>query len=408
MAETRLAPLALAAVLVLGPLQWITLVDAGLQLKPVHLPLLALVAATAVLLAIGPARRLPAGLAHDLTALSLAASAPALVLAVSLAWSEAPAAPTALRLAKDLAHLVFALVLAVALARAPRRQIARAVLAGAALSVIVAVTAVVASLLAHGIDPAALVLRAFGSGAPGLLQFAVFRAVFTAADGTVASVALRHTLFGFFVLAFFLLPWAAVQAQTRWARPLALCTGAAILALAMLGLSRSTWAALALGGAIYLLARPAAWRTIVPAVALAGALAALGPGIFGERLAAVAEDGRLAQARLALDAIDAAPLFGHGFGETVRYDGRDVPVHNAVLNGWLSAGAPGLVAALLLPALLAAWICLGPTGRAPPLAPLLALPLVRLMVGGSGGVVDLPSWCAIAAYLALARDRGGR
>lgn len=410
-ARLRIDP-ALVAILALGPVQWVTLADPGLAVKPVHLPLA--YAALRGLLRPGPL----AGLAPGLFAAGFAAYLAA--LALGLFGAADPAAGARLLLKLTL-HAGLALGLARDLARLSLRRIFDSLLLGGALAALIFVTLAAVTLARHGMSLTGMLVQAVTTGNAALLQFQLFLTLFNGGEAGAGAertpASLRQVSMGFFYIAALgALPALMRPAAGRRRLMAAAGLGAAMLLIAA-SLSRSL--ILALGLALALMLAAGAGRRadrallgLIGAALLGAMLVALRDlsGLFElveTRFGGISEDGRLLQFRLTLEAIAEAPLFGQGTGhmQEFRAGSRNM-VHNLFLSAWVQAGAAALLSALVFTLALAGLMAAGVlrhrhAPRRLAAALLLILPLARSQVGGQGGNFALSEWVAISLALAI-------
>ena len=422
-AEHRLDALLLAAV-VLGPIQWITLLNVGLALKPVHVPLalMALLAMTTPAASLGfltqQLSRPPQAVFWGALALYL------YVLTASAMWSDAPFRGLSF-LFKQVVYGGLALGFAAYLIRCPRGSVWRtAAWAGLASA---GSFFLIASLVleSRGVSMVGLVTTAIATADYKRLQFGLFLYLFNTTEalrtGDALGTPLRHTSLAFIGLAM-VLSAAALQTKHLLRRDrIAAWVGiAACLALVLISVSRSTLLASVLAfatmGMGFLInrnmPRVPMWAGLVLIVAgtlSASVLLVTGGGGVGQivatRLGEVAHDGRLLIYAASLDRMEGYELFGHGVGAQVPFLGKEGYVHNSILAGYYMAGIPGLFAALAYVAGLV-WIYFdslkpGQPPAAYALAGLLAFPIMRSMVGGENGAFNLADWLCVGVVLAL-------
>lgn len=415
----------LLAVFLLGPIQWVTLANVGLALKPVHLALL--------WAGVEGFRRLPqvsARLAPPpaLIVFALAFLAYVGMLTASLSWT-AETGDGASFIAKQIVYSLGALGLALHAAAISREKLIHtlriAPLVSAGFFLLVATVV----LQSRGISLFAVVGMALKTANPTLLQFAIFLNLFNdpaaLASGEHTAPALRHTALAFILAA--MVGCAATYAShvraggfVRLIMVSGMILGAAVV---LLSVSRSLIVAMLLAGG-YLIAagllrgpRMTLPRLLGLAALLFGSVvfslsAESVFAILGQRFANLGDDGRLAMYAASLDVIAAAPFLGHGVGHEVVTHAKAHQVHNLFLSAWLQTGVPGLLAALTyIAALIVLMVQTLLRSRVDPfvgaLGSLLALPLLRSQISGEGGSFTLAEWCCIsilAGSVVLSRE----
>lgn len=410
----------LALVFVLGPVQWVTLVDTGLALKPVHLPVIlcALAGFARAGRARGAAARASVAAAGPLALVYVAYLA---VLLTGVFPADDPGRGAAL-VAKLWLQAVLAAGVFLYLLRLPVRRICDSVVAGGLMGAGVFVALAWMTLAAHGQSLPGLVAEALATGSPAPLQFRLFLTLFNAGDwaagGARTPASLRQVSLGFFCITGLFSAAALVAPARGTAARLAGAAGlGAALLLVLASLSRSLALVLVLSG---MLVAAGLVRSRGQAALFAGLVVAAGVGLawlagatagifelLGARYGDIGADGRLHQYVRTLDSIAAAPLAGYGTGhvEEFRPGARNM-VHNLLLGAWVQAGAAGLALALAM-TLAALWLLLGRVAvlrRRPDLLALAALPilpLLRSQLGGQGGNYALPELLAFVLGLAL-------
>lgn len=409
--KTRLRPdLPLTLILVLGPLQWITLAHLGLAVKPVHLPVLW----AATLGFVRPGRLV--GLAPPLFATAFSAYLAA--LGASLFTTSDLASGVRL-LAKLTLHAGLALGLTLHLARLGTRRIFDSLLLGGALGTMAFLAFASATLARQGLSLPGLIGQAISSGDVTVLQFRLFLSLFNEGGPGIerTPASLRQVAMGFFVIgALGSIPFLS-GVRGRRLQVLALVTLAVSIALVAASVSRSLILALGISLTGILLARSGrradgllfAISGIALAVALFTGLkeASTAFDLVAERFEGLGQDGRLRQFSMTLDAIASAPVFGHGTGYMQEFRaGQQNMVHNLFLSAWVQAGAAGLLCAMVFSVTLAGLVPWGIARNRYDLwrlsaAMLPILPLLRSQVGGQGGNYALPEWLAISLALAV-------
>ncbi|MBN2906250.1 MAG: O-antigen ligase family protein [Rhodobacteraceae bacterium] len=401
---------ALALIMVLGPLQWITLADVGLAIKPVHLPL-----AYGALRGVMRPSALT-GLAPALFAAAFAAYLGTLTLAL---FNSANLGAGLSLLAKLAIHALLTLGLTLHLARLGRRRIFDSLLFGGAMGALVFLAVASLTLARQGLSLTGMIGRALATGDATALQFRLFLSLFNeggaGAERTPAS--LRQVAMGFFYIsALGAVPFLSGARGGRLRVVAVLSLGLSVALIAG-SLSRSLVLALGLALAGLLIAR-AGRRADSVLLTLAG-LSLVGALLFSLRETATLfdlisarfdgldHDGRLLQYRLTIETIAQAPLIGHGTGhmQEFRAGSRNM-VHNLFLSAWVQGGAAGLLTALLFSLTLVGLMLGRLVGSRNDLAQLTAallpiLPLLRSQIGGQGGNYALPEWLAISLTLAI-------
>ena len=424
----------LLLVFALGPIQWVTLLDVGLALKPVHLVMFPMAAY---------------GLAQVLSGLRIvdvpkgtvvfwvAFFAYLFSLVVSLLHSLSPAEGFS-QIAKMLIYGVMGLGIALYIATRPRETLLRTLCLAPLVSAGTFLIVANIVLATRGISMMGLVVRALESGNPAVLQFALFLNLFNTPDqiasGDKAPTALRHTALSFVWLSG-VAAGAVALSWTRASTALRLTATAGVVLAAtvvVLSVSRSLiLAAIAaslviavvwfLSGRKLTLFGALGATVAVAAAALIAVQASSVTNIVGQRLGALTEDGRIDMYAETLDAIAAAPVFGRGIGvevnATARVDRGVIyhQVHNLFLAAWIQGGIFSLACAVTyyfgLLTMLGSLILRSrtlPVGGF--LAAALALPLLRSQVAGDGGNFTIGEWLCIALALGLSarlatRDR---
>lgn len=401
-----LAWLAIFFTFALGPLQWITLLDLGLSLKPMHPPFFLAAAlgwfrfsrgqvAPALIRAILPFILLYIGY------LSL--------LFLSVLWGG-----TLTFTIKYLIYFISALGFMFLLSTFDHDDLMRLLFWGGISSSLFFVGVAAIQLAAAGVNLLEVVLRALMTGNPAILQFAVFRNLFDAAAGAgddAASVALRHTSLGFVYIGFMLA--AATARNSLWSWVGMIVAGGIILITVSRSLTITVL--LALLPLVFGLGRKHPTASLFGLFGLLVVILLLPlyvdlsgfSKIIDERFSSLSEDGRFRMYDVALGFINERPMLGYGSGFFADFGGhKEHQVHNLFLGAWIQAGFVCLLFAIGFTLYLAALyfrrlahfiadpsrICL---------LGILVLPLFRTQISGSGGNYNLPEWICIAIVLSL-------
>jgi hypothetical protein len=408
-------------ILVLGPLQWITLADIGLTLKPVHLPLF-LVAGFGVAATLGRRQSI------EIDRSCLAAIGPftvsylvyLLALYVGCFYAASPAFGLS---------LVFKLCLQAAIGfgvllyfvQLSTRRIFDSLLLGSLLSGITFLLVASYTLALRGESLPELVLQAVTTGNPALLQFKLFLTLFNAGDwsgGVRTPASLRQVTMAFFYLSLMIsLHRVLVPGSAPKVRMLAWSSAGIALFILLISLSRSLILVSAVGlGLVSLsLIRERAHRLIFGCLAFGLSAFAIfllrdPSGIIGlveARFGGLNQDGRLLQYAKSFETIAAAPIWGQGTGHMDEFRvGTTNMVHNLLLGAWVQAGIWAVLAALTFTAALVwmMWERVRIFWRQPALISLVALPIlpvIRSQLGGQGGNYTLPEFLAIILFVSL-------
>jgi hypothetical protein len=277
------------------------------------------------------------------------------------------------------------------------------------------------SMLANGVNPAAVVAQSVASGDPEVIQQELFRSSFSGYgfEDDAVSGNLRHEMFAAILLAMYVSSWAArIQrfppglVRTLYRLSMLLCIG--LLALSM---SRAVL--------IAALAWPvvAGWRSFrrsgvtprqVGALYAAGALAVLAwfSGFAAVVLRRFTEETSSYEARDALYTSAYQRIQEHFFTGGAETAGESS--HNFILDAWLRGGVlVALAAAAVMAVLALAWAhWLARIGHEPdwmvPVVAAFALPLDRMLTAG-GGLITPAGWMTIAFVIgAVAYRRQSR
>jgi O-antigen ligase len=402
-----IAWLAVLLTFALGPLQWITLVDVGLALKPVHPPFFL---AAALGWAAFVRGQVPAKLVRAAGPFILLYGGYLFMLLMSVMWGG-----SLTFVLKYTIYFLSALGFMFLLSTYEYDRLMRLLFwAGLSASLFFIGFAAV-SLAAKGINLISVIGRALSTGNPALLQFMIFRNLFDLQNGPITedslTVALRHTSLGFIYIGFL---FAAATAKGNYLSWAAMFISSAII---LLSVSRGVTLAviLALSPLLFGLLRKVPTTmyftvlSLVAGIILLPALVDLSgvAQIVDDRFGSFGQDGRLGMYEIALGLINERPLMGFGVGHRYDYGGA-IPfqVHNLFLGAWIQGGILCLVFALGFTAYLVAlyfkrvsFFIADPSKLC--LLGVLILPLFRSQISGSGGAYTLPEWICIAIVLAL-------
>lgn len=399
--------------LALGPLQWVTVVNAGpLVLKPVHLPFFAAAAMGWLALLRG---RVLVRVACPALPFAVPYAVYLLLMLASVVFLNGDF-PT---VAKYTIYFLGVCGWFFLLATMERRDALAAAFWGSASAAFLFFAIAFFTLQSRGINLFSVIGRALATGDTGALQFVIFRNLFNetgAVSDEAFGTALRHTSLGFIFIAF-------IVSLANWSRN-RIAKAAAVLSLLIIltSVSRSQWLAafLALSPLILrsAMARPGLSLYAIGAVLIGAGWLALSVDLSGieaiieQRFGNLEEDGRVGMYDAAFGYIDARPLLGYGAGYEINFGGvHTLQVHNIFLGAWVQIGLLGLFCSIAFTATLvwlyavslsrafwsAEWTCL--TGLA-------VLPLFRSQLSGGGGNYTLPEWICIALFLALAVPHG--
>lgn len=401
-----LAWLAIFFTFALGPLQWITLLDVGLSLKPMHPPLF-------LAAAIGWARfsqgRVSAELIRAILPFVLLYIGYLSLLFLSVLWGG-----TLTFTVKYLIYFICALGFMFLLATYDYDELMRVLFWGGISSSLFFVGVAALTLAANGVNLLDVVLRALITGNPAILQFVVFRNLFDAAagdGGDAASVALRHTSLGFVYIGFMLA--AATARSSLWSWAGLLFAGSIILITVSRSLTITV--ILALSPLVYGLSRKHPTTSLFALFGVFIAVLILPlyvdfsgfAKIIDERFSSLSEDGRFRMYDIAVGLINDRPLLGYGSGYYDDFGGhKEHQVHNLFLGAWIQAGVLSLFCAVGFTLFLAtlyfkrlAYYISDPSKVC--LLGILVLPLFRTQISGSGGNYNLPEWICIAIVMSL-------
>lgn len=410
-----IARILITLTLALGPLQWITVANAGpLVLKPVHLPFFAASALGWIALVRG---QVLVRVARPALLFAMPYMAYLLLMMSSVLFLNGDF-PTA---AKYTVYFLGVSGWFCLLATMERRDALAAAFWGSVSAAFLFFAVAFFTLQSRGINLFSVIGRALATGDTGALQFVIFRNLFNesgAVSDEAFGTALRHTSLGFIFIAF-------IVSLANWNRNRT-AKAAAILSvlIILISVSRSQWLAafLALSPLILrsAMARPGLSLYAAGAVLIAAGWLTLSVDLSGvetileQRFGSLEEDGRVGMYDAAFGYIDARPLLGYGAGYEINFGGvHTLQVHNIFLGAWVQIGLLGLFCSIAFTAALvwlyaislskafwsAEWTCL--TGLA-------VLPLFRSQLSGSGGNYTLPEWICIALFLALAVPHGAK
>lgn len=390
----------------LGPLQWITLLDVGLSLKPMHPPFF-------LAAAIGWFRfsrgQVSVELIKAVMPFILIYTAYLSVLLLSVMWGG-----TLTFTFKYLVYFMCALGFMFLLSTYEDDALMSLLFWSGVSASLFFIGIAAITLAAKGVNLLDVIGRALINGNPQLLQFMVFRNLFNnpdSLDGNTVGVALRHTSLGFVYIGFLLA--AATARRSFWSWAGLFIAGSIIL----LSVSRSLTITimLAFSPLLFGLTRKYPSTTMFSLLGVAVALLILPTyvdfngvtQIIDERFSSLGEDGRISMYDIAMGLINERPILGYGSGYYHDYGGhKQHQVHNLFLGAWIQAGIPCLLLAISYTLFLItlyikrlsyyigepAKICL---------LGILVLPLFRTQISGSAGNYNLPEWICIAIVLAL-------
>jgi hypothetical protein len=404
---------ALFLFMALGSLQWITLANIGLSIKPVHLPLFYMAIS-------GFMRANFRLLGRGWTNLFVVSYALYLVwLLVSAIWSSNVVAGILLTFRSGV-YFVLAVGMYLYLARISHDRVMKSLLYGGLASVLVFSVVATVTLQMRGVSVASLIGLAISTGDPNFLQFQLFYALFNppGAAGTdeALKVAVRHAALGFpFIglMAGMYHVLACRYQKIAWITILSafllilLSLSRSLILTTLLGLFIASWGIMRRRPYVTLIV-----AFVIPFSAVTLALVADLSGvenIIEERFGNFGEDARAQQFSSILDVINQNVFLGRGAGELVAFGGKEAIIpHNLFLAGWTQAGIPGLAFSL------AAWLVLlamfvspmnGKRAELVAISALLVLPIFRSQVG-AGGNFTLPEWvCVVVALRVLPSPR---
>lgn len=399
--------------LALGPLQWITVANAGpLILKPVHLPFVAAAALGWVALFRG---QVLSRTIRPVLPFILPYSAYIFLILMSVIFLNGKFATAA----KLTIYFFGALGWFLLLCTMSRREALAVAFWGSASASFLFFAVAFITLQSRGINLFSVIGRAFVAGDTAALQFVIFRNLFNE-SGAVADdafgAALRHTSLGFIFISF-------IVSLACWDRGRVAKAGAILsLLIILISVSRSQWFAAFLA-VLPLMLRTMAVRPGLSLYAAGVAIIAAGwlvltvdlsgaGAILEQRFGSLEEDGRIGMYASAFNYINARPFFGYGVGYQIHFGaGQAFEVHNIFLGAWVQIGLLGLLLAIAFTAALiwlyAVSIALSFwSAERTCLTGLAVLPLFRSQLSGGGGNYTLPEWICIALFLALAVPHG--
>ena len=397
--------------LALGPLQWITLADVGLQLKPVHVPFFLLSAVGWLRLVQG--RVLVSAVRPGFTFASFYALY--LVILIFSATINGSGFMTAI---KYIIYFFGSLGWFFVLITMERGKVVSAVMWGGISAAVLFFIVALITLQMRGINMFSVVGSALTTGNPAMMQFMIFRNVFNApgvSSEDAVGVALRHTSLGFIFIGTLISLANASRARVALA-------GAVFAVLIILvSVSRSQILALALALAPLAVSLP---KTFPRAFLLGGLAAIVGAcfvalkvdlsgvaNIIEQRFGNFAEDGRVGMYGYAMGEINERLILGHGPGYLFDHGGARLhQVHNLFLGAWMQGGVLCLLAAIgftvsLISVYLRGIASAAGSSEKVLMLGLLVLPLFRSQISGGGGNYTLPEWICIAVVFALAVPR---
>lgn len=396
-----------ALLLILGPIQWVTIAEVGLNLKLVHVPwfLLMFLGFKDLFLA--------SGARHYLMGLGMFGGLYLLYfgfLAISSVYSPREEAFIIQYLSKIIIYFVGSLGVYLSVSSMSMKEFERALLVGSLGSVFLFLVIVEVVLQGEGLSVIDLVALALSSGDSSYLQFQLFRALFDSVDSeSELAVSLRNSLIGFIFISYCLLMYFSLKDRKL------LPVVAAILAffIVLVSVSRSNIIATVFATLpilFFYMSKKVVFGIIAGAVFIftlpfIGSFLDTGAGeIVQSRFGALEEDGRVDMYSVAFDAIERSPLLGSGAGYEVRHGvGKSIMVHNLFLASWLQAGVLALIAAigfymLVVRRYLATFRVWRGSAHLYMISGLFILPLVRSQVSGSGGNFTIAEWlCLVIA-----------
>lgn len=407
----------LVAIMVLGPIQWVTVADLGLALKPVHVPL-ALMGWLGFVRCWTSPLKLEASIARTAAVFAGLMAAYVCVLLGSVIGSPTPAKGVIV-VSKIAAQAALIGLGFLYLAGLSRPRILNSLVIGGAWAGMVFVAFAWVTLEQRGLSLPGLIHTTLITGDPRPLQFKLFLTLFN--DGAVGGVrtpaSLRQVSMGFLFIGFIAAVHRIMEGPRAPLRRIAILAACLSFLVICASLSRSflllVLASMVLLGLSMLKTRTAG----VFVLALTLVIGVIGLGLQSEATGVIAlaearfgdlsHDGRINQFGRSWAAIAEHPFFGHGAGYAEEFrTGRSSIVHNILLSAWVQAGIFGVLSALCLTGFLcfqflttcARWLWC-PDKIA--LAMLFALPLFRSQLGGFGGNYALGELLALALGLIL-------
>ncbi|SIO11873.1 O-antigen ligase family protein [Vannielia litorea] len=396
--------------LALGPLQWITLADVGLTLKPVHIPFFAL--AIIGWLHAG-SRRVERAEIRSVAPFAMFYSCYIALMLLSAFYNGTGF----IYVMKLLVYFLASAGFFFALLRIGRQQALSAVMTGGLLSAVLFFAVASITLQLRGINIFAVVGSAVQSGNPSFLQFMIFRNVFNApgvSSEDAVGVALRHTSLGFIFIG-----GVVALAASRGSRLAAAGAMFSILII-LVSVSRSLILAYAIAlipaGLALLRGHPRGFAalTLGAGLILITLFIVLQPDLGGigtilsERFGSFDEDGRVGMYGYALNEINNRAFLGYGPGYEFEHgSAKTHQAHNIFLGAWMQGGylclltAIGFMASLMFMYFRSMLLTFGSVQNVLLLG-LLVLPLFRSQLSGGGGNFTLAEWICIAVAVAIA------
>jgi len=220
-----MAWLAIFFTFALGPLQWITLLDVGLALKPMHPPFFLAAALGWLRLSQG---RVRPELVRAVVPFVIFYSSYLAILLLSVMWGG-----TLTFTIKYLIYFMSALGFMFLLSTFDYDRMMQLLFWSGVSASLFFIGVAAVTLAAKGVDLFEVISRALLTGNPKILQFMIFRNLFNdpgVGDADVVGVALRHTSLGFVYIGFLLAAATAQRNVWSWA---ALFIAASIILLSV-------------------------------------------------------------------------------------------------------------------------------------------------------------------------------
>lgn len=397
------------AFLALGPIQWVSLLDVGLQLKLMHIPLIILTIQGFILVFTNQLE-VNKGLVA-LKPFAVSYSVFMCLLLTSVIWADRPVVAM-IFVVKFSLYFLLALGTVFYCSNLDKDRLFRSLLVGSVFASFGFLFLAWITLAQRGISLPDTVITAIRTGNPMQLQFGIFLNLFNESleSGEIVSSSVRHTAIGFIFIS------AIIQLAALFQRQQTIVWAALILSILiiLISVSRSQIVILFLAFMLVFWAM----RARVASVAYFGFLTTIFiglivvissdisglVGIIDQRFGAIGEDERSRNFSDALTLINERMFTGYGAQHV--YGEKEFSAHNIFLAAWVQAGVFALCVAAVFYGILATYflrkikefsddpfhMCL---------IALMVLPLVRSLLSASG-MFSLPEWFAIALFFSFA------
>jgi len=428
--DIKQVDLGILVLLAIAPIQWVTLADFILNLKPFHLVLaaLSLVGVIRILRKprriVDPSHRARFRRANGLFLLFAAYSA---MLLFSSAWAEDTT--EALRLSmRNTLYLVMFYGLFFYLTQIDSRKLLKSLAWGSVISILVFMAVAYITLLTRGVNPASTIITALATANPYILQFHLFIPLFNdpmeALSGAALTSSLRHTAMGFLIIAVAII---SISLRMNYFNMRALFISILMFGLfiVLISVSRSlTLIMIAMMIPIYLFSpslnvgrRSASLlvRLITLVVIVAGlTVVALFTGALDGTAGIAAQrfnlagDARWSHYAETFHFIAERPLAGHGAGFKAYFVsiGKELQIHNIFLASLAQIGIIGLALIIVFFASWAHFVWRSVSTSLDKMfslycSLLFLLPAIRSMVSGASGLFGPAEWAAFTIGLSL-------